>query len=91
MLQSLEEKCQEQTNANPWTLQAIITKADQMTGDRAALRAIQDDIFKTAPECLPALAAAITKRAQVGVERIRESMIEACGLGQVQANIVRGR
>ena len=90
MLQSLEKKCQEQENTIPWTLQAIITKADQMDGDRAALRAIQDDIFKTAPTCLPPLAVAITKRAQVGVDRIRDSMTEACGLGQAQAKIVHG-
>ncbi|KAJ3546935.1 hypothetical protein NM688_g5460 [Phlebia brevispora] len=88
MLQSLEEKCQAQIDANPWTLQAVITKADSMEGDvRKAIQDIQRDIFETAPTCLPGIITAYSKRAQIGIDDVRRSMVEACGLGRIEETI----
>ena len=84
MLQSLEEKSQSPEIGGRWTLQAIITKADTMSGDvRAAIQKVQRDIFETAPLCLPGIVTANSKNVHIGIDNVRRSMVEACGLGRM--------
>ena len=91
MLEALEENCQAQTSNFPWTLQAIITKADQLDGNMAAVRAMQDKIFKTAPTCLPPIVTAAKGKTKFGIDEVRQSIVEACGIDRTQAYIVRDR
>ncbi len=88
MLESLNEKCQT-TGGQGFTLQAVITKVDSLAGEFApAIRKMQQEIFETAPLCLPAIVTAASK-VQVGTDEVRRSIIEACGLGRIGATLIR--
>ena len=69
------------------TLQAIFTKCDLL--DRRAqekLQRMQQEIFEAAPLCLPGIITAASN-AQVGIDKVRQSIVDACGLGRVAAVI----
>ncbi|KAI0731088.1 P-loop containing nucleoside triphosphate hydrolase protein [Earliella scabrosa] len=78
-----------------WTLQAIITKADTLRPrDLApALARIRADLFSAAPTCLPPIvtAAAAHDQLRLGVDEVRASIAEACGLGRVEAKVFSTR
>ncbi|KAH9935997.1 P-loop containing nucleoside triphosphate hydrolase protein [Epithele typhae] len=81
MLQSLDEQCQASSGLK-WTLQAIITKTDtvpvkQLVG---VVKTMYADIFKAAPTCLYPLLTSAYSKPHYGVDRVRRSMVEACGL-----------
>ena len=82
--------------AGQWTLQAIITKADTLRPrDLApALARIRADLFSAAPTCLPPIvtaAAAAHDQLRLGVDEVRASIAEACGLGRVEAKVYSTR
>lgn len=82
MLQSLDEQCQA-ASSTTFTLQAIITKADNLVRSadgRGAIRDIQKDIFEAAPTCLPAIVTAALDDTRLGIDEMRKSIAEACGL-----------
>lgn len=82
MLQNLDQQCQS-SGGLKFTLQAIITKADSLLKTKApagAIERIQEDIFEAAPTCLPAIVTAALKQPHVGIEEVRRSITEACGL-----------
>ncbi|KAI0736396.1 P-loop containing nucleoside triphosphate hydrolase protein [Fomitopsis betulina] len=82
MLQSLDEQCQAASSTN-FTLQAIITKADNLLrsdNGREAIKDIQKDIFEAAPTCLPAIVTAALDESRLGIDEMRTSIAEACGL-----------
>ena len=91
MLESLEQKCQAQEGHTRWTLQAIITKVDSIDGDvRRQINEMQREIFEAAPTCLPGILTASSKRATLGIDDVRNSIIDACALGRVQSVVRRG-
>ncbi|KAH9933456.1 P-loop containing nucleoside triphosphate hydrolase protein [Fomitopsis serialis] len=82
MLQSLDAQCQATSGAK-FTLQAVITKADGLlrsSDGRGAIKDIQRDIFETAPTCLPAIVTAALEESRLGIDDLRKSIEEACGL-----------
>jgi len=82
MLQSLDERCQESlADGRAFTLQGIITKADKqpLVG---AIKKIQQDIFDAAPSCLPAIVTTAQGSPFFGVEEVRKSIVDACGIGK---------
>lgn len=82
MLQRLDEQCQA-ASGTTFTLQAIITKADNLlrsANGRGAIKDIQKDIFETAPTCLPAIVTAALDDSRLGIDEMRKSIAEACGL-----------
>ncbi|KAI0077735.1 P-loop containing nucleoside triphosphate hydrolase protein [Panus rudis PR-1116 ss-1] len=88
MLQSLNEQCLASNGAR-FTLQGIITKADLAgTGARETVQSIQKEIFENASTCLPAIVTAASKPPYFGIEEVRKSIIEACGVGKVGSTIV---
>ncbi|RDX54160.1 P-loop containing nucleoside triphosphate hydrolase protein [Lentinus brumalis] len=90
MLQSLDEQCQTSGGLR-WTVQAIITKADSLRpGELAkAVKDIQQDIFETAPTCLPPILTAAHEQPHFGVDIVRQSIMEACGLGKAETKVYR--
>ncbi len=76
MLQHLDDKVQ--SGAARWTLQAIITKADLVSHHNldAAVEGINRAIFENAPTCLPPIVTSYG----LGVNDVRRSIVEACGL-----------
>ena len=81
MLQQLDEQCQA-ASGTTFTLQAIITKADNLlrsANGRGAIRDIQKDVFEAAPTCLPAIVTAALDDSRLGIDKMRESIAEACG------------
>ncbi len=90
MLQSLDEQCQTSGGLR-WTVQAIITKADSLrSGELArAVKDIQQDIFETAPTCLPPILTAAHEQPHFGVDTVRQSIMEACGLGKAETKVYR--
>ncbi|PCH44476.1 nucleoside triphosphate hydrolase protein [Wolfiporia cocos MD-104 SS10] len=82
MLRLLNEECQA-TGGTRYTLQAILTKADtvlDMKDGPSHIRSIQKDIFDTAPTCLPAIVTTASKHPHFGIEEVRQSIADACGL-----------
>ncbi|OJT15367.1 GTP-binding protein EngB [Trametes pubescens] len=90
MLSSLDEQCRASSGLQ-FTVQGIITKADTLRGDEVAktIKKIQDEIFETAPTCLPAIVTSALESPQFGVDKVRQSIEEACGLGRAEMKVFR--
>lgn len=80
MLQHLDDKVQ--SGGAKWTLQAIITKADLVSrhNQEAAIEGIKRAIFENAPTCLPPIVTSSLKSNGLGVNDVRRSIVEACGV-----------
>jgi len=94
MLQDLDQQCQS-SEGQKFTVQAIITKLDLLTtvNDSTAtdqLKKIQKDIFDAAPTCLPPILTSTVKYPYLGIREVRQSIVEACGVGRVRSTIVHG-
>jgi GTP-binding protein EngB required for normal cell division len=78
MLQSLDEKCRDAK----FTLQAIVTKLDTVPpGDAAKVVArMRTQVFEAAPTCLPVILTSANMQPPFGIEEVRKSVAEACGL-----------
>ena len=90
MLRSLDEQCQASGGVN-WTLQAIVTKMDALhTGELLkAVKNIQRDIFESAPTCLPPILTSAHNHPHMGVDDVRQSIQEACGLDRMKTKLYR--
>lgn len=87
MLRSLNEQCQISDGRN-LTLQGIITKADTLSPESVKqVKKMQDDIFEAAPTCLPAIVTIASKYPFFGIEEVRKSIVEACGVGRVDSRV----
>ncbi|KAI0091578.1 P-loop containing nucleoside triphosphate hydrolase protein, partial [Irpex rosettiformis] len=88
MLSHLNQQCESSLAHNRHiTLQAIFTKCDLLRGDaQKQLQRMQQEIFEAAPLCLPGIATA-TSSVQIGVDKVQQSIVEACGLGRVSTVI----
>ena len=81
MLQELDEKVQ--SGGVRWTLQAIITKADLVSGrnQQSAIEGISKTIFEHAPTCLPPIVVTASLKSNGhGLNDVRRSILEACHL-----------
>ncbi|EIN03903.1 P-loop containing nucleoside triphosphate hydrolase protein [Punctularia strigosozonata HHB-11173 SS5] len=81
MLESLNAK----THANAGTrfsLQAIVTKVDAIPLEdvKPTLAKIRQGIWEAAPLCLPAIVTTAAKHPYIGIDAVRKSIVEACGL-----------
>jgi len=78
VLADLHEKCLSASGTR-WTFQAVVTKVDLLPTARlrGELAKIRQDVWEAAPTCLPPL---ITGRERFGVEEVRKSIVEACGV-----------
>jgi GTP-binding protein len=65
-----------------FTLQAIITKTDDLPRDSApdVIPIMQRKIFAAAPTCLPAIITSALLKPPFGIEDVRKSIADACGL-----------
>ncbi|TCD69075.1 hypothetical protein EIP91_008973 [Steccherinum ochraceum] len=95
MLQDLDARCQS-SQGQKFTLQAVITKLDLLTSEdqkQAATRLQQttQDIFKFAPTCLPPILTSTARHPPIGIDTLRQSIAEACGIGRVKSTVVRDR
>ena len=90
MLSHLNQQCEAALAKNRHiTLQAVFTKCDLLGANaQKRLQQMQQEIFEAAPLCLPGIVTA-TSNTQVGIEKVRQSIAEACGLGRVNAVIRR--
>ena len=88
MLHQLNEQCHASGGLR-WTLQAVITKADELFHrEFKNIRKIQEDILEAAPLCLPPILTA-AEQPHFGIDNVRANIMEACGLGRAEVNIVR--
>lgn len=90
MLQSLDAHCQSSGGLR-WTLQAIITKVDTLRSSELqnTIKDIQRDIFETAPTCLPPILTSAHQQPHFGVDAMRASIAEACGLAKAETRVYR--
>ncbi|KAL6306249.1 P-loop containing nucleoside triphosphate hydrolase protein, partial [Sparassis latifolia] len=81
MLESLHSRCLASAGLN-FTLQAIITKVDALSVAELAsqIQKMQKEIFEAAPTCLPPIVTTAIKEPRIGIDEVRKSIIEACGL-----------
>jgi len=65
-----------------FTLQAVITKADCVHPDKVAqaIQTIRSQVEEVAPLCLPAIVTSVGMSPPFGIEGMRESIAEVCGL-----------
>ena len=77
MLQHLDNKVQ--SGGSRWTLQAIITKADLVSG-QGQIERINRAISGNAPTCLPPIVTSSLRSNGRGLDDVRRSIVEACDL-----------
>jgi GTP-binding protein len=67
----------------PWTLQAIITKADTIPYKHlpTVISEIRKEIHNAAPLCLPAIVTSTNMNPPFGIYQMRENIVDACGFG----------
>jgi GTP-binding protein len=84
MLRSLNKQCQAISDAQ-FTLQAVITKADTIPPGQVAtaIPKMRKKIFEIAPFCLPPIITSANMQPRFGVDEMRTSIIEACGIGRI--------
>lgn len=89
MLKTLNQQVEEAERQNrAISLQAVFTKCDTVRTDAAgAIEALQREVFRLAPLCLPGIATAVSGRARLGIDPLRESIVDACGLGRVSGTV----
>ncbi|KAI0343346.1 P-loop containing nucleoside triphosphate hydrolase protein [Trametopsis cervina] len=89
MLAHLNEQCVKALAANRHvTLQAVFTKCDLLRGNaQTILLQMQQDIIECAPNCLPGIVTAVSNDSRIGIDKVRHSIVEACGLGRITATV----
>ncbi|KAG6817129.1 hypothetical protein H0H87_012320 [Tephrocybe sp. NHM501043] len=82
MLTHLSTKLIDERGRQPFTLQAVITKADCIPPDKVPETIVQlrKDIWKAAPLCLPPIVTSATMNPPFGIDDVRKSIADACGL-----------
>lgn len=85
MLSDLSERCMS-SGGTRWTLQAVITKIDELplSEVKSTLHDMQKDIFEAAPACLPPVVTAAAKHPRLGIDIMRASIVDACGIGRIK-------
>lgn len=80
MLQHLDEKCQ--GSESNLTLQAVITKADTVPSKDLSSRIskMRQQINEASMNCLPPIITSSNTSPPFGIEEVRKSIVEACGL-----------
>lgn len=92
MLGILNKSCERSMKTNhPWTLQAVFTKADTVRRQDAPqfIQGMRQDLFTAAPLCLPPIITSVSNIAPVGIQDLQRSVVEACGLGNIQSKVIR--
>jgi GTP-binding protein len=81
MLSHLSQKLVTPRGTQPYTLQAIITKADLVpTNDLpTSIAVIQKAIWESAPLCLPAIVTSTALSPAFQIDRVRKNIADACG------------
>ena len=79
MLQSLDERVQASAGLK-FTLQAIITKADTISDRKLASSIVQmrKDIAEAAPTCLDPIVTSTAKYPYIGIDAVRNAIMQAC-------------
>lgn len=82
MLAHVSSKLVSARGAQPFTLQAVITKADCIPPDEVAatITRLRKDIWAAAPLCLPPIITSAAMSPPFGIEEMRENIADACGL-----------
>ncbi|KAG6820204.1 hypothetical protein H0H93_004054 [Arthromyces matolae] len=82
MLEHLSTKLIDSRGKQPFTLQAVITKADCIPSDKVSqtISQLRKEIFSAAPLCLPPIVTSTTMSPPFGIEDIRKNIADACGL-----------
>ncbi|KAJ6568407.1 P-loop containing nucleoside triphosphate hydrolase protein [Mycena vulgaris] len=82
MLGHISDTLFTQEGTQPYTLQAIITKADSIPDKSLGqvIPTIQKQIFEAAPLCLPPIITSAVMRPMFGIDKVRANIAEACGL-----------
>ncbi|TDL23746.1 P-loop containing nucleoside triphosphate hydrolase protein [Rickenella mellea] len=67
------------------TMQTVITKIDKLSKHATSqdLVAIERKIHELAPMCMPSIVTAVLKPHNIGIEEMRRSIAQACGLARV--------
>ncbi|KAJ7080727.1 hypothetical protein B0H15DRAFT_786966 [Mycena belliarum] len=83
MLAHISDTLFTQEGTQPYTLQAVITKADCIPNSSLGqvIPTIQKQIFENAPLCLPPIITSAVMRPMFGIDAVRANIAEACGLG----------
>ena len=82
MLSHLSQKLVTARGTQPFTLQAIITKADLVTTDDLAtnISLMQKDIWESAPLCLPAIVTSTAMSPPFQIDLVQKNIADVCGL-----------
>ncbi|TFK21489.1 P-loop containing nucleoside triphosphate hydrolase protein [Coprinopsis marcescibilis] len=81
MLEHISQKLLSARGTQPFTLQAVITKADLVPPGKLSevITKMRKEIFASAPLCLPPIITSCEMNPAFGVDKVRESIAQACG------------
>ncbi|GLB43219.1 putative 50S ribosome-binding GTPase [Lyophyllum shimeji] len=82
MLAHISSKLISDRGRQPFTLQAVITKADSIPSDKIpeTIAKMRKDIWEAAPLCLPPVITSATMHPPLGIDEMRKNIADACGL-----------
>ncbi|KAF9554950.1 P-loop containing nucleoside triphosphate hydrolase protein [Agrocybe pediades] len=82
MVAHLSDALVTEQGTQPFTLQAIITKADTVpiANLEQVIAGMKKDIWEAAPLCLPPIVTSAEMRPPFGVDLVRQNIAQACGL-----------
>ncbi|KAH6888961.1 P-loop containing nucleoside triphosphate hydrolase protein [Coprinopsis sp. MPI-PUGE-AT-0042] len=82
MLEHLSQKLISEDGKQPWTLQAVITKADLVPSGSLAttITQMRKEIFAAAPLCLPPIITSCEMSPSFGIDKVRTNIAQACHL-----------
>jgi GTP-binding protein len=87
MLQFLDAHCHASSSSSTlrFTVQAVLTKMDLIPRGKiqAATDKMRMEITGACPTCLPPIITTVRTVPRFGVEEMRESIVEACGIGEI--------
>ncbi|KAF8074547.1 P-loop containing nucleoside triphosphate hydrolase protein [Lyophyllum atratum] len=82
MLEHISSKLISDRGRQPFTLQAVITKADAIPPEKVSetITRLRKEIWEAAPLCLPPVVTSATMNPPFGIEEMRKNIADACGL-----------
>ncbi|KAF9018280.1 P-loop containing nucleoside triphosphate hydrolase protein [Hymenopellis radicata] len=81
LLQHLSENIISSEGQQRYTMQAVITKADELTklkGAQSMVESLRKQIWEAAPLCLPPIVTSAKMVPPFGIEELRTNIVEAC-------------
>ena len=72
-----EEMISSEDGRQRYTIQAIITKGDEIA-NKEMITTLRQEIWEMAPLCLPPIVTSVRMHPPFGIDEVRRNIVEAC-------------